>query len=256
MLRKIIIFYLVTCLGAGLMGGLQPHIGIDENVIQLTQLGPTFGVLVLLAIYRKNIKLAIGNRFTRPVLRRVVLGALIPLAAFGLTLLMYTLTGHGKFIDFTHPAALSSSPYWLIFVMAFVGASFEEIGWRSWLQPFLQTKYSVLSASLIVGVLWGLWHVGNFAYGPLFMGAFMIMAVAISVVMGVLLQGARRNNLIIATTVHAVVNIYLLLFFSEEQGNIAAMATIAAGWVIAALAVLALSKRFNQGAINTPAIAE
>ena len=41
-----------------------------------------------------------------------------------------------------------------------IGSIGEEIGWRSFFQPFLETKYSKNISSIIVGVVWGLWHIG------------------------------------------------------------------------------------------------
>jgi membrane protease YdiL (CAAX protease family) len=34
----------------------------------------------------------------------------------------------------------------------------EETGWRGWLMPHLQQRFSPLNASLITGVVWGFWH--------------------------------------------------------------------------------------------------
>jgi membrane protease YdiL (CAAX protease family) len=37
----------------------------------------------------------------------------------------------------------------------------EELGWRGFALPALQTKYSALTSSLIVGSLWALWHIAG-----------------------------------------------------------------------------------------------
>lgn len=51
------------------------------------------------------------------------------------------------------------SPY-VIFgaVVNFLGNTCEEIGWRGFALPHLQKRHSALIATLIVGMLWGLWH--------------------------------------------------------------------------------------------------
>lgn len=38
------------------------------------------------------------------------------------------------------------------------GAMGEELGWRGFLLPRLQAKYNALTSSLIVGVIWAIWH--------------------------------------------------------------------------------------------------
>lgn len=41
----------------------------------------------------------------------------------------------------------------------FLGGALEELGWRGFLQPRLQQRFSALHASVGIGVVWGLWHV-------------------------------------------------------------------------------------------------
>lgn len=41
-------------------------------------------------------------------------------------------------------------------------ANGEEIGWRGYVLPRLQVKHSALVSSLIVGVIWGFWHLPKY----------------------------------------------------------------------------------------------
>jgi uncharacterized protein len=51
------------------------------------------------------------------------------------------------------------SPYVIFgFGVNFLANTCEEIGWRGFALPHLQKRYNALIATLIVGVLWSLWH--------------------------------------------------------------------------------------------------
>jgi membrane protease YdiL (CAAX protease family) len=57
----------------------------------------------------------------------------------------------------TPPIVLS--PYVIFGVaISFLANTCEEIGWRGFALPHLQKRYNALLATLIVGMLWGLWH--------------------------------------------------------------------------------------------------
>lgn len=59
----------------------------------------------------------------------------------------------------------------------------EEIGWRGYVLPRLQAKHSALVSSLILGLVWGFWHLpkflgsGNFSYFVFFMADTVAKAV-------------------------------------------------------------------------------
>ncbi len=52
-------------------------------------------------------------------------------------------------------------PLLLLFVMV-LGGGLEEPGWRGFALPMLLKKYNLFSASILIGLLWGLWHLPLF----------------------------------------------------------------------------------------------
>jgi uncharacterized protein len=52
----------------------------------------------------------------------------------------------------------------------FIGGGQEEIGWRGFVQPELQQRYSGLTTAIIIDIVWGLWHL------PLFLDPFALPA--------------------------------------------------------------------------------
>jgi membrane protease YdiL (CAAX protease family) len=221
-----VVYYIVTSIAALLLGIIQPATHIPEVIIQLTQFGPTIGVITVILIFSRklNLHLAIGLRLNSFVLKRLLTAAFLVVVIFALSIVWFLMNGHD--IVYSSPRSLSQ-PFLIILIAQFIGAAGEEFGWRSFFQPFLQSRLGVLLSSILVGLLWGLWHVGIFAKGAAFAGFFLVMTIALSIIMGELLRHSKGNHIFISTAFHALINIGLLLFFSEEDGDVYAMGTVA-----------------------------
>lgn len=82
----------------------------------------------------------------------------------------------------------------------------EEFGWRGLVLPLLQRRYSPFWASLILGVVWAIWHAPAFlmsgtpqsawSFGPFFLGLISITVILTP------LFNASRGSLFIAILYH------------------------------------------------------
>jgi Predicted metal-dependent membrane protease len=80
------------------------------------------------------------------------------------------------------------SDYILTFgVTLFLAGALEELGWRGFLQPRLQQRFSALPASIGIGVIWVLWHVPMILTGTgdfTVFWEYMLNMTALSVILG------------------------------------------------------------------------
>ena len=223
------LYLVVTWLAAGGLKVLQPTTHLPTQVLTITQFAPSIGVLVVLATHR-GAALQIWQGPAVATLRRIAVGVGVLAGVFGLCLAGLAVTGQA--IHLTSPGSLGE-PFWLIAVAQLVGACGEELGWRSFLQPHLQQRYSPVVSALIVGVLWGTWHVEYFGDGLLFVGAFLAMAVAISVILAELTRGV--SSLAVAGVFHWLLNLAILLLLNFANGDLTDVTALAAGFVLAAV---------------------
>jgi membrane protease YdiL (CAAX protease family) len=83
----------------------------------------------------------------------------------------------------------------------------EEIGWRGYVLPRLQAKYSSLTSTLILGVIWGFWHLPKFLthWNTLSFAWFMVHILAFSVTL-TWLYNASKGSLLLVAIMHASSN--------------------------------------------------
>ena len=99
---------------------------------------------------KRGIQFKIGIRWY------LIMIALVGLAGLGQILIIRAL---GYTFDFNLFLAQAGS----ILPLIIIGPISEEFGWRGYALDRLQTRWSPLISSILIGVAWGLWH------GPLFL---------------------------------------------------------------------------------------
>lgn len=228
------VFLGVAFVAAGLFGAVQPATGVPAEVVQLTQFGPAAGVLAVALLRPGRIRARLAG--TLPV-RGATKGPgrwllLTPFLIIGLAAGAYALRTGG--LGFTDPRTLAH-PFALVVVAQLVGACAEEIGWRCFLQPLLSARFGPWAASVLVGAVWGVWHVGVFAETPAYAAGFLVATVAMSVVLGLGLERIRANRLLLAGGFHTLVNLGMLLFMDEESGAAAPMVLFGLACLVAAV---------------------
>ncbi|MEU0091517.1 CPBP family intramembrane glutamic endopeptidase [Kribbella sp. NPDC006257] len=229
MFLRVLVFYLVTMIFSGALNAVQSTAGPSIDLIQLVQFAPAMAVGVMFLLFRRSTRVQVRFAPAATVAAKSALIVGIVVAVMLVSAGVYLIAGRSTRSDELQ------FPFWALVLTMIVGAAGEELGWRAYLQPYLQTRFSVLRSSVTVGLLWGFWHIGGFEHGLVYMGLFVVMAVALSIVMGAVLQLARGANLAVATAAHAAANLAMLLLFDEENGDKFAMGTLAAVWVLAAI---------------------
>jgi membrane protease YdiL (CAAX protease family) len=116
------------------------------------------------------------------------------------------------------------------------GATGEELGWRGFLLREFQTRHSLLVSALLVGIVWGCWHLPVwFTLGYTgndlvhYIVYFLILTTSLSVTMAVFYK--RQGNLLIPIWIHFLSN-FLVALVKIDLLNLL-------GWMALGYAVLA-----------------
>lgn len=117
----------------------------------------------------------------------------LPVALYAAVTLSLQLLGHPVDWSLAVDRAPAYGATWL-FVLV-LGGGLEEPGWRGFGLPHLLETHSPVRATLIIGLVWGVWHVP--IYGPLGLVVPMILAFFYTVLW------ARTRSVLLAIVLHA-----------------------------------------------------
>ena len=151
-------------------------------------------------------------------LKWYLIALLAPLVLEFLAVLTHSLLGDSSlflaFADWIRliPGQLLSLVLVLLFLV-FLAVG-EELGWRGYALPGLQRRFGPLGASLILGLLWGIWHIpmfyvpGSVQYGLPIPG-YILATIGYSLIYTCIVNGAR-GSVLLACLYHAASNLTLL----------------------------------------------
>ena len=157
-------FVVAEILGAGLVAGIAAGV-LPEVFFLVAAFSASLAGVILTAI--ASGKAGLREMFRRLLIWRAGVGwwafavFALGLMYLGGILLAAIFTGSALEIPLAQPLYM----FFPLLIMQFFTDSGlgEELGWRGFLLPRMQARYNALVSSLIVGTLWGLWHL------PLFM---------------------------------------------------------------------------------------
>lgn len=125
--------------------------------------GPLFAAIVVTLMYQGGA--GVKNLLKRGLMTRLGKWWWVALLTFpvliGGSLVISVLLGNPapEFEALAQPVAL---PVALIFIFFLGGPLQEEFGWRGYAFEHLRSKYNALTAAIIAGLMWGLWHLPLF----------------------------------------------------------------------------------------------
>jgi membrane protease YdiL (CAAX protease family) len=209
---KLILFVVFIFVFTVITVAIQSIAYIDAKYIVLPQLAPALSYLITILLFKKIFRPIIFS-FNKITCVKAIFAMIIPMVLFTLTYFI------GKLLGIE--VKIKPDLFPLIFVMLpgiIIGSIGEEIGWRSFFQPSLENKFPVIVSSLIVGCIWGLWHVGHYKNGLIFMLGFLLFTISASIIIVYLLRGTQYN-LVISSIFHISINSGFMVFFYNNLEN-------------------------------------
>jgi uncharacterized protein len=227
---------------------------VPPAIHYLASFGPMLSALIVTAATEGRVgirRLLAGLLKWRVGLGWILFAILSPITLFGVAAIV-DYAANGKWPDLALLGEVDYLPY-LGIIGAFLLWLFtfglgEELGWRGYALPRLQKGWSALSATLILGVVWAIWHLPAFFYKDTYIAMglagglpiLMLSILAASIVF-TWLYNSTRGSLLITILFHALFD---FLSVSRAGGEYVA-SIMSAGVMIWAVLIVILFKPVN-----------
>jgi len=186
---------------------------IIPMLLLLPAVGPGLAAIIVMAATEGK---ASVNRLLKPLVQWRVGARLLVIAVIAPALLLLAAQIVTQVLGLTATPGLPTDNLIgmviAVFVMAVFSNTWEEIGWRGFALPRLQQQHTAFVATLIVGVLWGLWHLplffwldnpmSNYPFLPWFIGT-----IALSFIY-TWLYNTAAGSLLVVTLFHVFSNTF------------------------------------------------
>ncbi len=102
----------------------------------------------------------------------------------------------------------------ILFILFFIAALLEEVGWMGFLYPKLEKKYNALQSGLLLGLLWAFWHVVLFFQNghPLIWVVWQCLFTISARVLIVWIYNNNNKSILSAILFHTMINVSVTLF--------------------------------------------
>ncbi|MDS0222272.1 CPBP family intramembrane metalloprotease [Haloarcula sp. S1AR25-5A] len=213
--HRLVAFLLITYSFTWVVQGIVAAMGLEASwtqsiLIGFGGFGPPVGAAVVIWASGGDLRKWIGQFFKWRI------GVKWWVIVFGLP---FVLLGSGVilFVALGGPIDLNSFPFPGIYLFVLVwgtiwGGGQEDLGWRGFMLPLLQDKYSALVSSLIVGVSWAAWHLPLFLNAATTQGAWPLsqqLIWVVSILSGAIIWTWMYNStgsVLAVAVVHAGIN--------------------------------------------------
>ena len=244
-----ILSYLIFWLLLGLTGyliSIEVSLLIQNIMKNICAWTPTFVILIM---FRKlypdvSLKEYLKMHFMKKIDPKVFLASfLLQVLILAAAVLSFFIISNKPLNTITFIGASSIIPVLIMSLTS--GALGEELGWRGYALNILQKKYAPLTASLILGLIWGFWHLPlmilsgysgvELAY---YIIAFMVAVISTSIIITFFYN--KSKNIVIAMWIHFWFNFLLRIV---EIDILPLLIYTSVGYMISAILIVFLHNK-------------